>query len=111
MPPRQSPQAPWGRSQVPSEHPWSMRPAPGRLFPFEREQGFVPGQDLSSVPGASSLLARAGLGCGMGQGSAFQSKYLHSALTHGKEQERLLPQLRGKVPGEPAWGQGGSPTL
>lgn len=41
------------------------------------------------------------LAVGLGQGSAFQSKYLHSTITHGKEQGRLLPRLRGEVPEEP----------
>lgn len=40
------------------------------------------------------------LAAGLGQGSAFQSKYLSSATTRGKEQEDLLPRLQGEVPRE-----------
>lgn len=71
MSPHQNPRALGGRSLVPSEHPWSTRPALGCWFPFEKEQGFALGQDPSSVPGASSLLARAGLGCRIGPRERF----------------------------------------
>lgn len=81
--PKEGPAAP--RSSL--EHGAS----PGAAFSLESAPGAASEQDPSSVPAASSQ-GRPWLR-GSGQGSAFQSKYLSSSTTRGKEQGRSLPRL------------------
>ena len=86
-----------GRLQIPTDHPWSTRPAPGQLFPFKKEHGFASEQDPSSVPGASSLPARASLGCGARGKAALSKANICTAQQHvGKSRGVCFPGSGGR---------------